>query len=302
MTHARLAGTDRMPLPPIVAGTMHMAGWGLDAAARLRWIENCLELGISAFDHADIYGGYRVEALFGEALDLAPAIRERLQIVTKCGIRLVDPARPAHRIKSYDNSAAHIEASVDASLTALRTDRLDLLLLHRPDPLLQPDEVARCIERLQSAGKVLAFGVSNFSPSQFALLDAATPLATNQIELHPLHLAPLHDGTLDQALTVGRPPMVWSPLAGGRLLRPATEPHSAEARVQWVLGELAERWSVPRATLLYAWCRRHPSRPVLITGTGRLDGLREATAALELDLPREDWTALAQAASGHEVA
>src|SRR5262249_50909110 len=153
-------------------------------------------LGVTSFDHADIYGGYGVEALFGEALALRPALRDQLQLVDKCGIKLVSPRRPTHRIKSYDTSRAHIIASVDESLRALRTDRLDLLLIHRPDALMDAAEVAATFATLGSQGKVLQFGVSNFMPWQFELLDAALSphglrLITNQIELHPLRLEPL---------------------------------------------------------------------------------------------------------------
>lgn len=293
-------------LPPVVAGCWRMAGWGWDAARRLDWISACLDRGVTAFDHADLYGDYGVEALFGEALARAPGLRERLTLVGKCGIRLVSPARPDHRVKHYDSSAAHIRASVQASLAALRTDRLDLLLLHRPDPLMQPDEVAEAFVRLAREGDVRAFGVSNFSPSQFELLDAAcapagVPLATNQVELHPLHRAPLHDGTLDQALRLGRRPMVWSPLAGGRLLEPATDPRSAQARVQWVLGEIAARLGLARTTVALAWCLRHPSRPSIVIGSRRVQALDEAVAAVGVTLSREDWTALWEAGAGHPV-
>jgi predicted oxidoreductase len=125
-------------LSAVVAGAWRMASWGWTPAERLRWIEQCAELGVTSFDHADIYGGYTVEGLFGEALALSPGLRDRLQLVTKCGIRLVSPARPEHRGKAYDASPAHVVASVEASLRALRTDRVELLLLHRPDYLMDP--------------------------------------------------------------------------------------------------------------------------------------------------------------------
>jgi len=182
-------------LSPIVAGAWRMADWPLDAAGRLRWIEQCLDLGISSFDHADIYGDYAVESLFGDALAIAPSIRDRLQIVTKCGIKLTSSRRPQHAIKSYDTSAAHVVGSVEESLRALRTDRIDLLLIHRPDALMDPDELARAFEQLQHDGKVLHFGVSNHSPSQFAMLHRRFPLSTNQVELSPLQLTALTDGT-----------------------------------------------------------------------------------------------------------
>jgi predicted oxidoreductase len=287
-------------LSPVVAGAWRLADWGWTPAQVLAWIEACADLGVTSFDHADIYGGYSVEGRFGDALALAPALRERLQIVTKCGIRLVNPARPLHRVKSYDTSRAHLVASVENSLRALRTDRIDLLLIHRPDPLMDAGEIAQAVDALQRAGKVLHFGVSNFTPSQFELLDAATPLATNQIELHPLHLGPLTDGTLDQAQRLQRRPMIWSPLAGGRLLGGDDSP--AAQRVRWVLGSVAARLGTSPATLAVAWLLRHPSRPVPVVGTRRIEALREAVAALSLTLDAQDWTEIWQAGSGHEVA
>ncbi|MFD2452631.1 aldo/keto reductase [Ideonella paludis] len=179
-----------LQLSPIIAGAWRLAEWQFSVEQRLAWIEGCMARGLSSFDHADIYGGYQAEALFGEALALRPALREQMQLVSKCGIKLVGPARPAHGFKSYDTSAAHITTSVENSLRALRTDRLDLLLIHRPDALMDADEVAQTFERLRRDGKVLHFGVSNFTPAQFELLHSRIPLVTNQVECSPLHLAP----------------------------------------------------------------------------------------------------------------
>ncbi|MBX3607545.1 MAG: aldo/keto reductase [Piscinibacter sp.] len=285
-------------LSPIVAGAWRMADWGWSAQERLRWIEQCVELGVTSFDHADIYGGYAVETLFGEALALAPALRERLQLVSKCGIRLVDPARPAHRVKHYDTSAAHIVASAEASLRALRTERLDLLLIHRPDPLLDADAVAGAFEALRTAGKVAHFGVSNFTPAQFELLASRTPLVTNQIELHPLQRGPLHDGTLDQLQRLRLRPMIWSPLAGGALFAGGDD---AARRVQAALGEIAARRGCTPATVAFAWLLRLPSRPLPVAGSRRIEALRDAVDALTLTLDAQEWTAIWQAGSGHEV-
>jgi predicted oxidoreductase len=279
----------------IVAGAWRMDDWGLDVAGRRRWIEGCLELGVTTFDHADIYGGYRVEALFGEALAAAPGLRDRLQIVTKCGIRMVSPARPAHRLGHYDTSAAHIEASVHRSLANLRTDRLDVLLIHRPDALMDADEVAACFERLRAAGKVLHFGVSNFTPSQFALLHRRCPLVTNQVECSPLHVAPFYDGTFDQAQDLGIAPMIWSALAGGRLF--AGEDADAR-RVRAVLERLAAERGIAVTTLVYAWLLRHPARLVPLTGSRRLDAVREAVAALDIELDAQAWYEIWVAGNG----
>ncbi|MFT3956867.1 MAG: aldo/keto reductase [Piscinibacter sp.] len=291
--------TDGPHLSPIVAGAWRMADWQWNAQQRLRWIEQCVELGVSSFDHADIYGGYQVEALFGEALALAPGLRERIQLVGKCGIKLVSDARPAHRLKHYDTSAAHIVASAEASLRALRAERLDLLLIHRPDALMDADEVAGAFEALRASGKVAHFGVSNFTPAQFELLASRTPLATNQIELHPLHREPLTDGTLDQLQRLRVRPMIWSPLAGGRLLGGGGE---AERRVQAVLARIGERHGASAATIAFAWLLRLPSRPLPVAGSRRIEALREAVQALQIGLDAQDWTDIWQAASGHEVA
>ena len=292
-------------LSSIVAGAWRMADWGWTPQQRLRWIEQAVELGITSFDHADIYGDYRVEVLFGEALALRPALRDQLQLVDKCGIKLVSARRPAHRIKSYDTSRDHIVASVEESLRVLRTDRLDLLLIHRPDALMDAAEVAETFAALKRQGKVLRFGVSNFMPWQFDLLDSALhaygeSLVTNQIELNPLHVQALHDGTLDQAQRLARRPMIWSPLAGGQLLEnpPA---HDATRRVQDALHALAEAHRVSVATLAVAWLLRHPSRPIPVMGSRRIDALREALAGFAVELSREDWYALWQAGRGHEV-
>jgi predicted oxidoreductase len=288
-----------MNLSPLVAGTWRLAERGWGTAETLHWIESAADLGVTSFDHADIYGGYRVEALFGDALATAPGLRHRLQLVSKCGIRLEGHARGAGRVKHYDTSAAHLVASVDHSLQALRTDHLDLLLIHRPDPLMDPAEIAEAVSGLKQAGKILAFGVSNFSATQFDLLDGATPLATNQIELHPLRREPLHDGTLDALLRRGRRPMIWSPLAGGRLLGGDESPEAQ--RVRWVLGSVAAQHGVAPATVAYAWLLRHPSQPHPIIGSMRTEGLQEALAALSLRLDAESWAEIWQAGAGHPV-
>jgi predicted oxidoreductase len=287
-----------MNMSPVVAGVWRLNEWKLDTPGLVRWIERVLDLGITSFDHADIYGGYGVEAAFGQALAAAPALRARMQIVTKCGIKLVSAARPDHWIKHYDSSRAHVTLSVENSLRALRTDHIDLLLIHRPDALVQPDEVADTFLALRAAGKVLHFGVSNHTPSQLAMLHKHVPLVTNQIEFSPLHLQPLQDGTLEQCLDLGLRPMLWSPLAGGRLF---TGDDEAARRVRWVLAELAHEQGVSQATIAYAWLMRHPSRPWPITGSQRIEALTEAVAAQNVELSRSQWTRVWTASTGHDV-
>jgi predicted oxidoreductase len=286
-------------LSAVVAGVWRLAEWQMDAAACRGWIEQCLDLGITSFDHADIYGGYTVEALFGDALAGTPGLRQRLQIVTKCGIKLVSPQRPGHAIKSYDSSPAHVLASVDASLRALRTDHIDVLLMHRPDLLMDPGALADTFGRLRAAGKVAHFGVSNHAPGQLAMLHRRFPLVTQQIEFSPLQMRALADGTLEQCVDLGLRPMIWSPLAGGRLFSDRSE-HTQ--RVRGVLQALADTHGVSLTTMTYAWVLRHPSRPLPITGSRRVEALREAVAALALNLSAEDWYSVWQASVGHEVA
>ena len=282
----------------IVAGAWRMRDWNWTPQERLRWIEECLALGVTTFDHADIYGGYTVEALFGEALALAPGMRDTLQLVSKCGICLVTENRPAHRVKHYDTSFEHIVGSVENSLRTLHTDHLDLLLIHRPDALLNADVVAEAFTHLQLQGKVLHFGVSNFTPAQFDLLQDRFPLVTNQVELHPLHLSPLHDGTLDQCQQHRIQPMIWSPLAGGRLI---TGDDATTAAVRAALTRVGARHGVSLITTAFAWLLRHPSRPIPVAGSRRIDAMREAVAALDVALDAQDWTEIWQAGSGHDV-
>jgi predicted oxidoreductase len=293
--------TDRasseLELSPVIAGMWRIAGWNLSVQARVRWIEQALELGVTSFDHADIYGDYGAEALFGEALHAAPGLRRRMRLVTKCGIRLRSAHRP-YRVNHYDTSAGYVRAQVEQSLRHLHAERLDLVLIHRPDYLMDAAALAETFAVLTREGKVAHWGVSNHSASQFALLHQRHPLVTNQIELSPLRMDALDDGTLDQAQQLGLRPMIWSPLAGGRLI---TGEDEQAVRVRSEMRRIAERHGISLATLAFAWVLRHPSRPYPITGTGRIEGVREAVAALDVQLDAEDWYAIWTASKGHSV-
>ena len=289
-------------LSPIIAGAWRLAEWGWTAQQRLAWIEGNLDLGVTSFDHADIYGGYSVEALFGEALALRPALRSRMQLVSKCGIQLVAPARPGFgaqtQVKHYNTAAEHVRASVEHSLQALRSDHLDLLLIHRPDALTDFDELTETFEALRREGKVRCFGVSNFAPHQLAPLHRRINLATHQVELSPLHLDALHDGVLDQCQDLGLRPMIWSPLAGGRIFTGDGEP---ERRVRQTLDRMAGELGVSVTTLIIAWVLRHPSQPLPILGSRRIELARDAMGALDLRLNAQQWWQIWTAAAGHEV-
>jgi predicted oxidoreductase len=287
-----------LALSRIVAGMWRMADWGMSIEQRAAFIEQCIEIGVTSFDHADIYGGYKVECLFGEALKANPGLRQRMELVSKCGIKLVDPARPAHAIKQYDTSAAHIAASVDESLRQLGTDYLDLLLIHRPDPLMDFDEIAGAFEALRQAGKVRHFGVSNFSRHQFEALNRRIPLATNQVEFSPLHTQPMFDQTFDGLQDLGIAPMIWSPLAGGRLF--SGTDHSAD-NLRLVIKGIADQLGKPFASVVFAWIMQLPSRPIPLTGTGRIEAIRVAVAGTQFQLSRPDWFSILRAAQGHDV-
>jgi len=289
--------TAPLSLSPIVAGLWRIVSWQLSVQERVRWIEQALELGITSFDHADIYGDYQAESQFGEALKASAALRQRMQLITKCGIRLRSAQRP-YRINYYDTSATYVRAQVEQSLRNLHTEQLDLVLIHRPDYLMDAAALADTFATLTREGKVANWGVSNHTTSQFALLHQHHPLTTNQIELSPLQMNALDDGTLDQAQQLGLRPMIWSPLGGGRLF---TGDDEQAMRVCAEMTTIAHRHGITLTTLAFAWALRHPSRPHVITGTGRIEGLREAVAALNVTLEVEDWYAIWTASKGHSV-
>ena len=291
------ANQPSLELSPIVAGLWRITDWQLSVAERVRWIEQALELGITTFDHADIYGDYRAETEFGEALKAAPTLRARMQLVSKCGIRLRSAERP-YRINYYDSSAAYVRAQVEQSLRKLHTEQLDLVLIHRPDYLMDAAALADTFATLSREGKVAHWGVSNYSASQFALLHQHHPLLTNQVELSPLKMDALDDGTLDQAQQLGLRPMIWSPLGGGLLF---TGEDEQAVRLRAEMTAIATRHGISLTTLAFAWVLRHPSRPHPITGTGRIEGLRDAVAALNVQLDAEDWYAIWTASKGHSV-
>ena len=290
---------DGVELSRIVAGMWRLGEWDMSVQQRIGFIEECLAMGVTSFDHADIYGNYGVEALFGEALRAQPSLRDRMEIVSKCGIKLVSPARPDHAIQHYDTSREHILASVDNSLRQLGTGHLDLLLIHRPDPLMDFDEVAEAFTRLQSAGKVRHVGVSNFTRHQFESLNRRVPLATNQVEFSPLSTAPMFDETFDGLQDLGIAPMVWSPLGGGRLMTNG-DAHAVTLRA--TIQDVADRLGQSFGSVVFAWIMALPSRPLPITGSGKIASIAAAVAATGFTLGRSDWFAILRAARGHEVA
>ncbi len=283
----------------IALGAWRFADEKLEGDAIRGLVEKCAEAGITTVDHADIYGGYACEGLFGAAVP--PAVRDRLQLVTKCGIKLVSPKRPGNRAKIYDTSRAHVVASVENSLKELRTDRIDLLLIHRPDPLMDAEETARAFVELKDAGKVLNFGVSNFSVSQFELLASRLPfpLVTNQIEFSVLRREAMYDGTLDQCQRLRIAPMAWSPFGGGKLF---SESAAGIERVREALRLVGkELGGATMEQVALAWILNHPSRPVGIIGTTKVDRALEAAKAGEIKLSRDQWFGIWKAATGTDL-
>ena len=285
----------------LVTGFWRMAEWGHTAQESLAFVQQGLEWGITTTDHADIYGDYGCERLFGEVLALDPSLRSRIQLVTKCDIKLVSGKHPSHDIAHYDTSKAHIIASAETSLRLLRTDYLDVLLLHRPDPLMDADEVAEAFTALRDAGKVRYFGVSNFTPSQFALLSDRLPfpLVTNQVECSVLNFDVMHDGTLDQCQQHHIPPMAWSPLGGGRLF---TEDSEQVRRLRTCMMEIGEELrGAGLDQVAFAWLLKHPVMMLPVLGTGKIDRVRAACEAVALSMSRQQWFKIWRASKGHDV-
>lgn len=287
-------------LSRIMPGFMRLMEWGMDSQALLDFIKALMDMGITSFDHADIYGDYQSEAAFGAALALEPSLREKMELVTKCGIKLVSENRPAHKVHSYDTTQAHIMVSVENSLKNLHTDYLDLLLIHRPDPLMDPDEVAKAFVSLHQSGKVRYFGVSNFTHTQFDLLQSRLPfdLITNQVEFSVTHMEPMHDGTFDQCVQRRIPPMIWSPLGGGSIFKGETV---QSARVKAALETIGKDVNASIDQVALAWVMKHPSRPIPVLGSGKLDRYKAAVAAEQVVLMRDQWFAVWEASAGHEV-
>jgi predicted oxidoreductase len=293
---------EKLHLSRIVFGVMKWGVWGhnLPMIEMQKLIEESIELGVTSFDHADIYGHYTTEAAFGEALKNRASLREKIEIVTKCGINLITPNRPNYKVKSYDSSRSHILKSVETSLKNLHTDYIDLLLIHRPSPLMNPMEIAETFHELRQAGKVKFFGVSNFTPSQFEMLNGYFKLETNQVEGSVLHYEPFFDGTFDQCLKNRIAPMVWSPLGGGQVFTDLED--EQVKRIRKVAENLGEKYDADIDQILLAWLLKHPSKIHLVLGTARIGRVKKAVDAMQIDLTQEEWFELLEAARGHEVA
>ncbi|MGC4408268.1 oxidoreductase [Rhizobium rosettiformans] len=261
-------------------------------------IEACLSQGITTMDQADIYGGYTAEAVLGNALKASPGLRDKLEIVTKCDIVAPAGRHSAARVKHYDTSAAHITASVEASLTDMGTDHVDLLLIHRPDPLIDPDETGPALDALVTSGKVRAVGVSNFRPWDFSLLQSSMEnnLVTNQIEMSLLATDTFVNGDLAYLQERMVSPMAWSPLGGGRLMDGSKPELLAD------LKRIGAEHGVDETAVAVAWLLRHPAAILPVMGTNSLERIAKIADATKVEMDRQTWFELYTLAIGREVA
>ncbi|ANQ50752.2 oxidoreductase [Flammeovirga sp. MY04] len=287
---------DRIMISKIVTGVWN---WGAHTPQQINeLIQRSIDSGITTFDHADIYGGYTIEKLFGDALSLTPSLKDKLQIVTKCGIKLIHPNRPNHAIKSYDTSKQHIVTSVETSLKNLQVDTLDYLLIHRPDPLMNIDEVSETIESLKKEGKIKEFGVSNFLPHQLEMLKSRVDIKINQIEISPLKTDALYDGSLDQCQQYGITPMAWSPLGNGKIF---TAQDEKTLYLKNTLAQVGEKYNLALDQTIFAWHLTHPAGITPVLGTTKAERIETAAKVMSIKLENEDWFRILEAAEGNEV-
>ncbi|WP_071673454.1 aldo/keto reductase [Nioella nitratireducens] len=294
----RVSLTPDLSLSRLVYGMWRVADDADTSPAHVQAkIGACLDQGITTLDQADIYGDYGAEEVLGAAFAAAPGLRDAVELVTKCDIVAPIGKYADRRVKYYDTSAAHITASVEASLTNMHTDRIDLLLIHRPDPLMDHVETGGVLDALVASGKVRAVGVSNFKPHDWALLQSAmsTPLCTNQIEASVLHHAPFANGDIAWMQKDGIAPMAWSPLGGGRLFS------DEGAAVHAVLSRIGTEQGVDATAVAVAWLLAHPVGMLPVMGTNSLSRIRAISDACKVSLDRETWFEIYTAALGQEV-
>lgn len=281
----------------IISGTM---SWGkADKQFNSKEIANlihaCVENNISTFDLADIYGDYTTEADFGNGYALSKINRDKLQLISKCGIQNISKIRN-NSVKHYDYSKKYILESVENSLKNLKTDYLDLLLLHRPSPLLQVDEVTEAISQLQKDGKILDFGLSNFTPSQTTLLSQNLEISYNQIQFSATQFEPMTDGTLDYMQLNKITPMAWNPL--GTVFREDT---NQTRRLKKLLASMVDKYHVGADMILLAWILKHPARIIPVAGTANMGRIQNMHKAVELKMDLEDWFMIWTESMGHKV-
>ncbi|MCV2403742.1 aldo/keto reductase [Marinomonas sp. C2222] len=299
MRMIRLGKSD-IELSQLVYGVWRLADAADVSTKHVREkIDLCLEQGITSFDHADIYGDYECERLFGQALAVDPSLRSKMQLISKCDIGLLSDKFPARRVKLYDTSAAYVNASVEKSLENLSTDYLDLLLIHRPDPFMDAAETGAALDALIDSGKVRAVGVSNFEVWDWRLLQANMrhPLVVNQVEMSLLQRDTFTNGNLSAMQLDSLTPMAWSPLAGGALFADTPETR----RLAPLFKRLAEEQGASSDHVALAWLLAHPANILPVVGTNNVQRMKDLSKVLDISIDRETWFELWTAAAGQEV-
>jgi predicted oxidoreductase len=288
---------SKTTLSPIIAGAMNWGIWdkNLNTKEMENMIHLCLENKITTFDHADIYGDYTTEAEFGKALSSSKIDRQKIQLISKCGIQMVTKNRN-NTIKHYEYSKDYIIWSVENSLKNLATDYLDILLLHRPSPLMQADEIAEAVEKLKAEGKIVDFGLSNFTASQTELIRQKTAVSYNQIQFSASHHEAMLDGSLDYMQVNGIRPMSWNPL--GSVFR---EDNEQTRRMKKLLAQLVAKYGVGSDTILLSWILQHPAQVIPIAGTVNVARIQALMKANELPFEKEDWFAIWSESMGKNV-
>ena len=286
------------PTSKIIIGCMSWGKWGKQFSTQeaTDMIQFCVENGNTTFDHADLYGDYTTEAEFGAAFKSSKINREKIQLITKCGIQNPGETRD-NKVKHYNYSKEYIIWSAEQSLKKLKTDYLDIFLLHRPSALMNPEEIAEAISLLKNDGKIINFGVSNFTPSQVDLIADHIAVDVNQIEFSLTQNSAMTNGTLDQMLQKKIQPMSWSPL--GSVFREET--HQTK-RVKEVLKRFSKKYNCTNDVLLLAWLFKHPAKVAPVIGTTNKDRILNTNKALEINLELEDWFIMLEASNGQEVA
>ncbi|KLT69560.1 aldo/keto reductase family oxidoreductase [Flavobacterium sp. ABG] len=290
---------SKTTLSPIISGTMNWGVWdkNLTTKEMENMIQVCIENKITTFDHADIYGSYTTEADFGKAFQASKISREKLQLITKCGIQMIAEKRPENKIKHYEYSKEYIVWSVEESLKKLKTDYVDVFLLHRPSPLMQADEIAEAVEKLKAEGKILDFGLSNFTSSQTELIRQKTDVNYNQVQFSATHFEAMTDGSLDYMQTHEIRPLSWNPL--GTVFREDTK---KTRRLKKLLSTLVEKYHFGSDTLLLSWILKHPAKVIPIAGTVNIARIQSLMKAVELKMDKEDWFAIWSESMGDDVA
>ncbi|UGS21022.1 aldo/keto reductase [Flavobacterium cyclinae] len=285
-------------LSPVIAGVMNWGIWdkNLNTKEFTHLINLFVENGISTFDHADIYGGYTTEAAFGKALSESKIDRKKIQLITKCGIQYTTENRPNNWIKHYEYSKDYIIWSAENSLKNLQTDYLDVLLLHRPSPLMQADEIAEAVSKLKADGKILSFGVSNFTSSQTELLRQKTEISFNQVQFSATHHEAMLDGSFDYMQIHNIKPMAWNPL--GTVFRENTD---QTFRLRQLLAKLVEKYHIGSDIILLAWIMQHPAGISPVAGTVNSGRIQQLMKAKSLVLDKQDWFAIWTESMGNKV-